>query len=186
MRLAQRAFVAPMRVKPAAGPAVDALMSICARAPHPIAPASPGERRPGRFTTLVILALACLLCLAPLLHAHPADEAGPAALPAEAHPVGIHLPEQTRAPVFLAADEDSPERAITIDSRALATIVVAESHRRDGSPTPPATDRTSAGPPCATAAALPILGAGWPPAVSFPSARVPWPPYFARPPPASV
>lgn len=187
MRLAPRAFVVPLPVELAVGSVVDAAMSPRAPAPGPTAPVGPrGQHRPGSFTSLVILAFAYLLCLAPLLHAHPANQAGPAARSADAHPIGIHLPEQTRAPAFLGADEGNQAPAVAPDSRALATIVVAESHRRDGSPTPPPADPSTAGQPGASAAALRSIGAAWPPVESSPTAPAPWPAYCAQAPPAAI
>lgn len=169
------------------GGVVDAAMSSRAPAPGPTAPVAPrGHHRPGSFTSLVILAFTYLLCLAPLLHAHPAHRAVPSAQPADAHPIGIHLPEQTRAPAFLGVDEDNPAPSVAPDSRALATIVVAESHRRDGSPTPPPADPSTAGPPRAPAATPRRVVAVWAPVASFPSAPAPWPAYFAQAPPAAV
>lgn len=186
MRLVRTALVVALHPELATSIAVQGAMSACASARNPIAPASPSGCRRGSFTALVILAFAYLLCLAPLLHAHPANDAGPRALPDEAHPVGIHLPEQTRAPAFLAVDEDTPAPAVTIDARALTTIVVAESYRRDGSPTPHHAKPSAADAPRIAASASPKAGFAWPPNATTSSADAGWPAYLSQAPPASA
>lgn len=139
--------------------------------------------RPGWITISVILLLTMLACLAPLLHAHAVHGTVPS------HPAGIHLPDQTVAPEFLGGDEPPSAPAIAPDTRSLATIVLAESHRRDGSPTPSRTDASDVGPPQGGPREIDGTSDGETVVFSHPGAdpRPPdWPPSAARPPPPPV
>jgi len=186
MRLARSVLVVLPRAELAARAVVDSAMFACAPTSLSTAPERPWSRWRDRVTTLVTVAFAYLLCLAPLLHAHPASDAGSLRPPADAHPVGIHLPEQTRAPVFLAVDEDSPAPALTVDTRGLATIVVAESHRREGNPTPSRTDPPATLPARAAPTAAQRIRFDRADAASAPRMRAGRPAYFAQAPPASA